>query len=404
MKIQMKTWTVSLFFALLPVFLLGCADSGQKCGGKLLALMPSESGEYTFQEVKLSTLNDPYSLSGGAAKIYFESLIGGSGYVGKVAQPRYTRSGNTCVPMDAASSMAISLYAQFEKIMMFEARLGTLDMLQWPRKVGLDIHVRSTDGMTHNNAHYFGGGDSIAVLPYNLAGVPLAMNPGVMAHEHFHGHFQAQVNARINAALPPLQDTESVFYSAFNMNVSAKPSVEDVESGNMLKPRGLNAFVLRAWNEGLADLYGAIYSKNPRFFDESLPMLAETRSLKADAVRFMPARRLTAMVNKIQDPKMLVGVSYVQGSYLARLMYSIALSGVETPEVFLVRVMRRLSEVPPAILADFDVKTIEFERILPILLKDFPLNAEACSQIRKTVSKDMMSGSFAKCTDPSRSF
>lgn len=398
MRIQMKTWTVSLVIALGLVLLPGCADSGQKCGDKILALMPSDNGDYTFQEVKFSTLNDPYNMSGGAAKIYFESLIGGSGYVGKTAQPRYTRSGNVCVPMDAPSSMAVSLYAQFEKIMMFEAKLGTLDMLKWPRKVGLDIHVRSTDGMTHNNAHYFGAGDAIAVLPYNLKGVPLAINPGVMAHEHFHGHFQAQVNAAINQLLPPAFDTESVFYSAFNMNVSAKPTVEDVESGNLLTPRGLNAYVLRAWNEGLADLYGAIYSGNPRFFDESLPMLSETRSLKADAVRFMPARKLTARVREVQDPKSLVAVSYEQGSYLARLMYSIATSGSEKPEQFLVRIMRKLKDIPPAISADFDRQTIEFERIMPILLKDFPLNPVACEQLRRSVSRTMMSGSFAVCT------
>lgn len=394
MRFEWKTGFLLLGWALLTA----CADSGQKCGNKVLAIVPTTAGEYNFQEVVLSTLNNPYELSGGAAKIYFESIIGANGFAGKVAQPRYTRSGDLCVPMDAASTMAVSLYAQFEKIMMFEAKNETLDMLQWPRRVGLDIHVRSTDGMTHNNAHYFGAGDSIAVLPYNLTGVPLGLNPGVMAHEHFHGHFQRQVNAPLNGLLPSLFDIESVFYGAFNLAAtSAKPAVEDVEGGDMTTPRGLNAYILRAWNEGLADFYGSIYAGNPRFFNESLPNLKDTRALNATLVRFVSSKVLAETVQRVQDPKSLVAVSYEQGSYLARLMYALSQSGVEAPEKFLVRVMRKLKDIPTAVVPTYESKVIEFEAVVPMLLKDFPLDAKTCGLVRKSISKELMAESFTAC-------
>jgi hypothetical protein len=396
---RLGLWITSM--AMFASGLMGCADARNNCGNKVLALWPSASGEYTFQEVILSTLNDPYSLSGGAAKIYFESMIGGNSFSGKVAQPRYTRSGDLCVPMDTASSMAVSMYAQFERIMQFENRNGTLDMLTWPRRVGLDINVRASDGMTHNNAFYLGQGDSIAVLPYNLDGVPLGLNPGIMAHEHFHAHFQRQVISVMNSHLAPAFDVDSLFYSSFApQRASAKATVEDVDRADINTARGLNAFVLRAWNEGLADLYGAIFSGDPRFFDQSLPALKNARALTSKIAPFMSAFGLQFNARKISDPKNLVAISYDQGAYLARLMYALANSGVETPEKFLVRVMRRLKDIPPAILPEYESKVLEFEAVLPILLNDFPLNENSCATLRKSVSKEFMKKSFALCSAP----
>jgi hypothetical protein len=281
--------------------------------------------------------------------------------------------------------------------MQFESRIGTLDMLSWPRKVGLDIHVNSSDGMSHNNAHYFGQGDAIAVLPYNMKGLPLGLNPGVLAHEHFHGHFQRHVIAVTNAQLMPTFDPEALFYSAFNM-AGAKPTVEDVDRGDLRTPRGLNAFVLRAWNEGLADVYGSIYSKNPQFFNASIPALKEARALDAPLAMFMSAAIFQFNAERIMDPKSLVAISYDQGAYLARLMYSIAQSGAETPEKFLVRILRRLDDIPAAIVGDYDNRVLEFEEVLPVLLKDFPLGAKNCASIRATVSKELMKKSFAECS------
>lgn len=382
--------------SILCLALVGCADAGQKCGNKVLALWPTEAGEYTFQEITLSTLNDPYSMSGGAAKIYFESIIGGSGFTGKTAQPHFTRAGNLCVPMDVASSMAVSLYARFESLLRFETKNGTQDMLAWPRKIGLDIHVRSSEGMSHNNAHYFGQNDAIAVLPYNLQGIPLGLNPGVMAHEHFHGHFQAQVIAVTNSQLAPDNDFESLFYSAFQ-TTSAKPTVEDVDKGDLRTPRGLNAFVLRAWNEGLADVYGGIYSRNPRFFEDSLPQLKEARALNAAVAPLMSASTLKLYASRILNPQDLVAISYDQGAKLARLLFTLAQSGTEDQDAFLVRILRRLHDIPSAIVPLYDTQVLEFEDVLPILLKDFPLDSGNCAAIRRVVSKEMLKKGFAQC-------
>lgn len=379
---------------LLTLFLIGCANNtNDKCGGKILAVAPVAPGQYDLQELTLPTLNSPYSLSGVPAKIYYQSGVGDSGFEGPVAQPRYTRSGDTCVPMDTQSSIAVSVYAQFEKIWQFEQKLGTVSMLSYPRKVGLDINVTTRSGGTiHSNAQYYGSLDAIAVQPYILGGVPLGLNPGVLGHEHFHSHFQQQVIRVINAKISSFL-VDSLFYPG----IGTKPTPDDIDRVDFKKPKGLNAFVLRGWNEGLADLYGAIYSKNPRFFDESLPQFKEQRALTADVVRLMNGTTLKA-ISFNSTAKQLADRSYEQGAYLARLMYRLSNAGVESQEQFLVRVLSRLKAIPDEVIPSFETEVMDFERVVEILLKDFPRTAIVCQTLRQGISKEAMLRSFSQCS------
>lgn len=387
-------WMMGLM--LVGAGLVGCADSKQKCGNKFLVLWPTETGGQSFREISLSTLSNPYELSGGAAKIYFESGISEKGFEGAVAQPRFTSSDGTCVPMDAQSSAAVTTYAHFEEIMKFEEKWGIAGLLTWPRKVGVDIHVTGENGTTHNNAHYFSAGDSIAILPFVTSGLALTLNPGVLAHEHFHAHFQRQVisevDARLNGRVPGV---DSIFYPGISL---PKPTVEGVTLENFRTIRGLNAFVLRSWNEGLADFYGAIYSRNPNFFEGSLPHLNQLRGLNQDLTTIMTAFEFGNRAKQALKPQDLEHISYAQGTSMARMLYKLAFSGIETPEQFLVRIIHRLREIPAQISPNFENQVIEFERIIPVLLRDFPLNPTVCGHIRKTVSGDMMNGSFSRCS------
>ncbi len=132
----------ALLISILLLFsMIGCANKSNSCGSKVLTLWPSANGSYSFSERVLSTLDSIYSLDGSAARVYFESRLERDGFQGAVAHPRYTQSGDTCVPMDVDSSLAVSVYAQFEALMSFERSLGTLEILSWPRTVGIDLNV-----------------------------------------------------------------------------------------------------------------------------------------------------------------------------------------------------------------------------------------------------------------------
>lgn len=395
----MRKWILALFT--LPLIAIGCANKDNNCGNTFQVLWPSATGEYRFEDVALSTLPDPYELSGDAAKIYFQSGMTLAGFDGPVARPQMTSTNGVCIPMDVESSAAVSVYAQFEKIMHYEIKLGTADMLPWPRRVGLDISLLTPDGNGHNNAHYFSEGDAIAILPYSLGGLPLGLNHGVIAHEHFHAHFQAQVMNELNRVLVARPAgfagfTGSLDFLFYSLMPGVKPT-EDIDDADLSTNRGLNNFVLRAWNEGLADLYGAIYTSNPGFFVDSLPMLGNARTLTEELKPLGTRQDLINYLRTVQSPSKLVGYSYVQGAQVARLLYRLANSGVETPQIFMARILRNLKTIPPAILPKYDRTILDTEVIMPQLLEGFQFNAEACDHLNISISKDLSLRSFSQC-------
>jgi hypothetical protein len=375
--------------------LSACANSPQdECGGRVLLLWPTASKTFSFQEIQLSTLISPYELKGSAVEVFVENGISDEGFSGSPARPRLTRtSGGVCVPMDTESSVSLAAYAHFERLQKFDQELKVDAQVNWPRKVGVDIHLRSPDGGIHNNAHYLSRADATAVIPYSMGGLNLALNPGVLAHEHFHAHFQTQVNRPLNESLEVVTAAEEFFYSV----LSLKPTVEDVEHHDVNSTLGLNKFVLRAWNEGLADLYGAIYSGQSDFFTVSLPNLEQVRDLSAPLGFFQSGDGFAATPRGPGNPLAEVGKSYEQGALLARVLYRIAMNSELPPKEFLSRLMKRLEHIPSAVANAFSKRVLSFDEVLPVLLNDMSLNPAACGVLRQTMNKTVRQGSFSQC-------
>jgi len=396
-----------LFWLTLLLASAGCANNTHdECGDKFLLLWPTAANDYSFQEVHLSTLKSAYEVRGSAAEVYVESRITDSGFEGKPARPRLTRSsGGLCVPMDVTSSMALTAYAHFEHIQKFDQKLQVDKQISWPRKVGVEIHIRAGEGHTHNNAHYFSKADAVAVIPYNNDGLPLGLNPGVLAHEHFHSHFQAQVINPLNDAIDILTSVEQFFYAGFGV----KPQVEDLDNEQLNTAGSLNKFVVRSWNEGLADFYASVYTDSREFFSKSLANLASVRDLGGPLRGFksgaelvgqagqnLPVAASTESMRQARRRNM-VGTSYQQGTLLARLMYRVAQSGSVSPRDLLQRVLTRLSRVPSLVSPQFHARVIDFEEIVPVLLEGQTLNAVACESMKQALSKPILLRSFPQC-------
>ncbi|NJL25902.1 MAG: hypothetical protein HC902_12535 [Calothrix sp. SM1_5_4] len=381
----------------LASFAVGCAESGTSCGKKALLLWPDAKGEYQFQSVPLST--SPHRLKSEAAEVYFDAAYSPSGYRGGVAEPRLTNSNGLCVPMDADSSLAVNAFAQFESLHRFEKRLGTVSQLSWPRKVGVQIRMQDQNGLSHNNAHYISDFDVIAVVPFSQPGLPLALNQGILAHEHFHAHFQSQVLLRLDRLRPVISWVENLFNPLFPMKPTPDQTGDDLWS-----VVGMNSFVLRGWNEGLADLFGSIYTGDPEIMGESIPQLAASRSLLGPVgPLFTGADVRNVLVRSLNPRKSLMDMSYQQGTQLARLLYRLASIHPEDAPAFLRRLMLRLPEIAPRIEPRYKSGVMDFEMILPILLGDQvdELDDEACGLIEQVVSKAMMQSEFARCLNKS---
>lgn len=393
----MRRW---IFFAL---FLTGCTGPKDTCGQDFLVLWPSAQGPYEYQSLNLSTLKSPYELKGEAAEIYFESeLTDSNGYIGSVARPHMTRSSGVCVPTDVGSSLAISAYAQMEKIYQFDRTLGVDQQIPWPRKIGVQVNLIGANGLVQNNALYLSQHDVMGLVPYSQNGLPTGVNLGIVAHEHFHAHFQHQVYNRLNSVLPAEFTLEALFHPANAL----KPSIEDVEKADLKSVRGINSFILRSWNEGLADLYGGLYTNRPDFVRESLPQLLEKTENGKDISRNLlgpiepmatgPEFRYEVSQRHIMGLSM-VSMSYREGSLLARLLYRVGTSGSEAPSAFLSRVMNRLSAVADWVAPGFDQEILDVESIIPVLLKDMPLNNGACEALKEGLSAETFERSFSSC-------
>ncbi len=379
---------LSLTFALA---LTGC---GKKSSSESTYLLPwaDANGKYSLQEVAISTLTSGHAVKGQAAEIYAEPNFSGSGFSGHIAEPRLTKSGHVYVPMDIESSLALTVYAQFERIYQFENTIGTAAQLRWPRKVGIELNLTNGDGSDHNNAHYFTALDVVGILPYSLAGVPFAVNQAIVSHEHFHAHFQSQVMNPL-AALAGLQvvsSLENLFYGALS------PAMNSGREGQ--GPKFLNDLVLRAWNEGLADFFAVVYTGHPDLFSASMPKIAKARALDEALRPILPGADLEAAANAVGfDRSHLLGMAYAQGTALARILYRASISGVESPRAFLARVMNHLHEIPAAVQDSYLTQVLDFDRVLPVLLDGFPLSHNVCSDLQLTMTKATYMRGFAAC-------
>lgn len=382
---------------LTTVFIAGCANSSSdKCGGRFLLLWPNGTGQHSFQEIKIDTMKSPYETKGSIARVYFEGGLAGRGYEGPVARPRLTQSGDVCVPMDVESSFAVSAYAQMEALHAFDVKNGIDQGITWPRNVGVEIRVRTTDGGTHNNAHYFPKDDAIAIIPYSYDGLPMALNHGVMAHEHFHAHFQARVVNHVNAALASQFAMDRLFYPRFNL----KPMADDYDRIDLNTTNGLNNFVLRGWNEGLADFYAYVFTDQSNFFNDSRPDLFSLRDLAGEPQAMLSGFHFHQTVQRTSTDQshQVAALSYQQGTLLARLLFQLSELGPESKELILQRVIQKLPRLAEDLIQNYDRQVYDFDAIVPIILEGAPLNDKACAILASVMPKAKMKRSFNACS------
>ena len=161
--------------------------------------------------------------------------------------------------------------------------------------------------MKYDNAFYNSAVDTLFFVPYKDTALPIPLNPGVIAHEHFHSYFSYQV-------LNPLVSEKVIPRLGSSGNYKTQKGTEDLYS----------LFVLKAINESLADVWGWIYSNDPDFVALSLPKAQNSRNLDRDIERVSSKAEMQSRVNDIihqcsgAESKCIADASYGFGSPLAR--------------------------------------------------------------------------------------
>lgn len=376
--------TIGLLAVSLSLTMMGCNSSPEKHEGdiKFLLLWPSEDGTYRPQEVTLTTLNSPYEMKGSAAEVYYENAIGDSGFQGSIARPHLTRAGDVYVPRDAESAQAVAAYAHLEKIYLYEKELGLETQVSWPRRIGVAIRLTATGNIsTHNNAHYFSRFDSIAVLPFSpMNGVPIGMNLGIIAHEHFHAHYQRLVMQPMTEALG---------------------DVEKVEDLQLRTNFERNNIVLRGWNEGLADFFASTFLRQDDFFFASLPSESPKRTLDGPVLKMATADQYKSVLAAHIGPSLgLLNFAYQQGTFLARMLREVSERSGMDRDLFLRQVMLNLSKLPSLIQDRYRREVLSFEEIVPVALEGLKVDKGICDVLSQSLSDEFKNRSFASCSAP----
>ncbi|MES2855149.1 MAG: hypothetical protein V4692_04765 [Bdellovibrionota bacterium] len=265
----------------------GCSPKAPS-GNRYLIPWFDATGHYSLQTISLKTYDEPQFFRGKAAQIFVEpsdatGKISGSEPVGRYIR----RNDGVLVPADEISLDATAVYAHFEHLREIDLGLGV--QLKWPATVGIEAVMFTGEGRAKDNALYDGRFDAFLILPSDHSRLPLTLNGGVLAHEHFHGIFQSEVLLGVKGLLSP---RDLSFLHACNwVTAGSEVNVEEIVKRATEKKSGLekdtvvsssyNAFLLRSLNEGFADFWAWVYTGDDDFLAKSLESEKVFRSLSS---------------------------------------------------------------------------------------------------------------------------
>ena len=256
---------------------------------RVLAPQSDSKSGYALQTLDLLGIQDLQTVSGKFVRFFMSPRIVKGKLTGRPAVSRFIKNQEgEFIPANEMTQQLVAIYAHTQRLAQLDDELGAGGVNVWPRDVGVGVRVK---GGQSNNAYYDGDTDSMLVVPYNQAGLPIAINGGILAHEHFHSLFYKIVlkstkESKVTAHnLEEVLGASSIVHEELSARGRLKPS--DIEGAD-LEEAALQKYyrqaMLRGLNEGLADFWGWMYTGTPDFIAQSLPKEKMNRSLDVDGI------------------------------------------------------------------------------------------------------------------------
>lgn len=322
-----------------PAFMLvSCAKSSTASEAKgdvrvKIGLQTSASN-YDLQVVQLRGIEKLEEVSGQFARFFFSPGSSGPQLTGVAPRAQFIHSKNFFVPSDVLSMQMAVIYYHLQNLAFFDKEIGADGVNHWPRSVGLETQINDNSSgesaLQKNNAFYNGQTDSMMFVPYTKNNLPIAVNAGIIAHEHFHSLFYKIV---IRTAM----QSQKVGLRA--ASVHSEDNLEPVRGNVSLsstdqeKAQTFNETLLRGVNEGIADFWGWIYTDDPEFMRWSLPEYQGDRTLVFSEELAGQYKSKENIKNKIEEitqssanpQASLVKYSYEIGTPYARFLKQMSL-------------------------------------------------------------------------------
>lgn len=396
------------------IFIAGC--TGTRDQGEPTYLLPvlDEENHQSLREVRIPTLSDPYHVQGPAATVMVNPHATPR-FEGEPATAKLSRSGSLFIPNDVESGIALSVYSTFENLYFFEHRIFPESLVRWPRQVGIffEDNPGQHRSLEDNNAFYDLTTDQYTILPFvGPSKTPMALNKGILAHEHFHSHFEMAIGQYFPNVTHLIR------------------SDQEFAQVCPIDETGYQVVTLRGWTEGLADFYGAIYAGRPDILSASLDVLSEVQDRKLDnQALLIPTHQKIASVfetNKLSVRTVCGSLQncaggnvtltfrnkcesygyYYLGTQIARVLYGMMVRGeFATPqtkdwpksEQAARFVLTRLSTIGESI-RKAGLAQVEPDDILKYLVNDAPsVSAQTCSDLKNVLGSNDISQRYQKC-------
>lgn len=266
-------------------FFFGCTQKSrtEKAEGSVSVQIPvqADANHYELKTVELLGIKDLTTMDGAYAHFFYSPGSEGSQLTGSPPKARFVQSGHTFIPMDYMSGQMAALYYHMQNLATLDAKVGAGDVNQWPRAVGLETHVIEGDGFKQDNAFYDGQTDAMMFVPFTKSDLPISINAGIVAHEHFHSLFYKLVIKSAIAENKVLTGSASI-HGEYQSNIGAALKMQKADQKSQ-KVLLYNEAYLRGLNEGLADFWGWTYTEDADFMRWSLPGYVASRSLTLSA-------------------------------------------------------------------------------------------------------------------------
>lgn len=281
--------------------------------GNVNVLIPKpnqSSTDYTLEPVQLNDIKVLKEMRGNYAEFFYAPGSNEGSLYGTAPRARYAKSPQGFyIPLDLISSQMATIYFHLQNLIQLNESVDLQNITRKPFQVGLEVRKTDRDKLYEkNNAFYDGYSDSMLFLPMNSSELSLALNAGVIAHEFFHSIFYKKVLGQIKFTNKTIK-AENI-----------KSVKDEAELFNLTYARGLN--------EGLADFWGWLYTKDKNFMSLSFIGEEEGRSLNLHSDEIgvhqhdndIQDRISLALENETQTNEMLLDYIYLVGTPHARFL------------------------------------------------------------------------------------
>lgn len=271
----------------------------------------------TNYSLKVVTLENVYStteLQGQFAKFFYAPSSAEKGLAGLNPLSFFLKTAkNIYIPRNENTAFMATIYYHVQNLKKMSDLAGFVQE-EKPLSIGLATQVVDPT-MKTNRAFYDGNTDSILIVPYTKSELPIAVNSGILAHEYFHSlFFKTVLQKGLTAENKKLSESLQLHLSeAKNLF-----EIETVEDASMTVEQLSTRIYLNSLNEGLADFWAWLYTKDSNFLKWSLSEFSEDRRLNVKP--------------EVREYRNFQGSIYENGTQFARLLKSIA-DGLDNPQL-----------------------------------------------------------------------